>query len=510
MLVDFIQKQNLIEISYIDDNHNIAIKDILLKDGYYNYVKAEDFEESIPNLRSFYGHKIKKEPAKRFRNHNINEFINYDLKINYPEFFDEINKLRLPKPFSVDIEVLPTDENGYSHQTEALNPITSISITDDKLNSLQFIVKNENKPTIDESDNVIIRKYVQDILGKDFDKNLNIRVFETEREMLMTFLETIRKYFTSIIGWNFIGYDWTYIDNRCKRIGLDVKLASPKNKTKIKKIKPNRKNKSLDVSWSVNFPTHRIIADYMQMFKDSLIYNNLGSYSLDNISNTILHTGKVSYDGNLRTLYETNFLKFLAYGFVDTILVMMLHHKTKLYDVDFFESYMNKIPYLMISQNGISNALIYNQLREENRFLLTEEFNDYPKQHYPGGYVKLPIKKVINAVIGCDYSALYPNTMLTYGITPERYVDSIRINEQTKQPLNENELQKWLRYKNQNCILTPTGRIYAKNNDKNIEEYGLYLKIEKRKQDERAIFKKVKQNIYLNVLDKIEEKLKEI
>lgn len=513
MIIDLIQQRNSVEISYIDENNNIKIDDILLKNGYYKYVCAEEFEteDIVENLRSFKENKkIKRVPARRFKNHNINEFINFDLKRNHQDLYKELTALRIPLPFSVDIEVLPTDEHGYSHQTEALNPITSISITDINMGSLQFIVENPEHPTISDADLEVVNNKIKTLFGDSYQNfPIQVRVFKTEYEMLQTFLECIRKYFTSVIGWNFIGYDWTYIYHRCVNIGLDVRLASPKNQTKNKNIKANKKNKNSDGgNISIKMPTHRIIADYMQLFKEALIYNNLGSYSLDNIANDILGIGKISYAGNLRTLYKDDFLGFLAYGFVDTILVMLIHKKTKLYDVDFFESHLNKIPYLMISQNGISNALVYNQLRSENIFLPEQEFNEYPKQKYPGGYVKLPILKVVLAIIGVDYSALYPNEILTYGISPERYVDTIKINEVTKRPLNVTEEQKWFMYKQQNCILSPTGRIYSKNNAQGIEEYGLYPKIEERKQVERGIFKNIKKKIYLDILTKIDDKLK--
>jgi DNA polymerase elongation subunit (family B) len=33
-----------------------------------------------------------------------------------------------------------------------------------------------------------------------------------------------------MIGWNFIGFDWKYIYNRCKKIGIDVSRCSPSKK----------------------------------------------------------------------------------------------------------------------------------------------------------------------------------------------------------------------------------------------------------------------------------------
>jgi len=519
MIIDAIQNRDSVELSYIDKNNSICITDILLKDGYYKYVHAEEFETEkdgvVPNLRAFINNsKIKKIPSSRFSNLNLNEFINNDIPNMDSDLYSEITALRVPVPFSIDIEVLPTDEYGYSPQTEAKNPITSISITDINCGSLQFIVKNEDHVDITESDMEIIDNKIRNLLGDELYNKWNfktsIRVFDTEKEMIETFLECMRKYFTSIFGWNFIGYDWIYIYHRCLNLGIDVKLASPKNKTVNKNLNPNRKNKTNDTRINYKIPTHRIIQCYMTMFQSSLVFNNRGSYALSDVATDVLGVGKLGYSGNLRHFYKSDFLGFLAYGFIDTILVMLIHHKVKLYDVEFFESHMNKIPFLKISQNGISGAMIYNQLRSENKFLSEEEFSDAPKQKYPGGYVKMPTKKVIKACIGIDYSALYPNGILTYELSPERYVDTIIINPQTKLPLNAQQEQKWFRYKQMNCVLAPTGRVYSRNNSEGVEELGLYPKIEKRKQIERGIFKTIKnKDLFLDIMVNIDEKLKQ-
>lgn len=519
MIIDAIQNRDSVELSYIDNNNNIAITDILLRDGYYKYAYAEEFETErdgvVNNLRSFRnGSKLKKIPARRFSNLNFNEFINHDIPQINPELYKEITTLRVPVPFSIDIEVLPTDEHGYSKQTEALNPITSISITDIQCGSIQFIVKNPDHPEISDSEMEIIDNKIRTLVGDEIYNKWNlktaIRVFDTEKEMIETFLECMRKYFTSIFGWNFIGYDWLYIYNRCENLGIDVKFASPKNKTVNKSFNPNKKNKTNDTRINYKIPTHRIIQCYMNMFQTSLVFNNRGSYSLNDVASDILGIGKFAYTGNLRKLYKDDFLGFLAYGFIDTILVMLIHHKVKLYDVEFFESHMNKIPFLKISQNGISGAMIYNQLRSEGKFLSEEEFSDMPKQKYPGGYVKMPIRKIILSLLGLDYSALYPNGILTYELSPERYVDSIKVNPNTNMPLNDAEEQKWFKYRNMNCVLAPTGRIYSRNNADGVEEKGLYGKIEAKKQEERGIFKSIKnKDLFLGIMMEIDEKLKE-
>jgi DNA polymerase elongation subunit (family B) len=500
MIIDYTQnKDNNIDISYVNNVNQITVDNLLLNDSYYNYIECEEFDPNrIKDLTSFYGSFIKKEKAKFFSHHNINEFFNYDIPKNYPEYFKKFNTLNEVNPFSTDIEVLPTDRYGYSKSTEANNPVTSIQFTDKFLNSILFTVKNPLHPIINDIDMGYIDSIVSQTLGKhanDYAFEKAIRIFDTEIEMLQVFLECINKHFHLIMGWNFIEFDWQYIYYRCEKLGLDIKKASPIRKLTKKSIDINERTKI-----EYHIPSHRVISDYMFLFKDSLIYNNLGSYSLDSTAELILGLHKVKYEGNLRTLYDTDYLKFIAYGFVDPILVQLIHKSTNLLTVDFFQSYYTGVPYLRLSQNSISEALVYQELRETNQFLLETEKTNNPSRKYQGGYVKSPLKKIVGSVMGEDYGGLYPNSMITMGLSPEAKVDTISVNTDGF-PLNEIENQKWLNYKALGYSLSPMGRIYRKDKDY------LYTRIEKKLLKQRKIFKGHMEDIYLKQIPLIEKQI---
>jgi DNA polymerase elongation subunit (family B) len=500
MLIDYTQKKDSIEISYVNEAKNIVVENLPLKKGYYRYVACEDWDrDRIEGLRSFKANSaIKREPAKYFQNHNINEFFTRDLRDDYPEVYERTSQLNVPNPYSVDIETEITDKYGYSTPERAENRILSIAITDINLNSILFILKNPNQPTFGESDRLEIRGVIMNALGASFankyDYEFDIRVFDTEGEMLSVFAECVNKYFHSMIGWNIELFDWVWIINRMEKNGIDLRKMSPT----FRKITKRFKRKD-GTEVKVDFPAHRPVIDYMDQFKGSLIYNNLGSYSLDFVSELILKLKKVMYDGNLRKLYNEQYNRFCGYAFMDTILVMLNHKATNLYNVDFFESYFNNIPYAKISQNAISEALVYNELRPEGIFLLSSEFNTPVKRKYKGGYVKTPTKKQILAGAGLDFSGLYPNSMISMYLSPDGKVDSIEIDEDTWEPLNDREMQKWLKYKEMGYTLTPMGRIYDGTTDK------LFVRIEKKLIAQRKIFKGHAEDIYLNITPKLEK-----
>jgi len=497
MIIDFTQKKDSIDVSYVNENNQISIEEVILEDGYHNYAECDDHDPNkLTDLKSFKGSSIKIEKAKYFTHHNINEFFNQTLKNQKYSMF---NRLAIPNPFSFDIETDIDEINGYSDQKNPATGIRSISFTDQNLNSILFVVKNPNHPEFSETDKLYIQNIFQESLKEHYPKHAYetaIRVFDTEAEMLNVFLECMNKHFHLLIGMNCLDYDWQYIYYRCEKLGIDVKKASPTHKLS---------NKSIDINdhtrIELKIPTHRVIVDYQILFKNSLVYNNLGSYSLDNLAELILDLNKVTYSGNLKTLYDTDYLRFIAYAFIDTILVMLIHKITNLLTVDFFQSFYNNVPYQRLSQNSISEALVYNELRENGMFLLESEKNHNAQRPYAGGYVKAPTKKIVMSVFGLDFKALYPNGMITMGLSPEAKIDEIKTNV-FGFPANAEEERKWQKYKAMGYALSPMGRVY----DLNYE--ALYTRIEKKLLAQRGIFQGHMTDIYLIVLPRIEAEIK--
>ena len=55
------------------------------------------------------------------------------------------------------------------------------------------------------------------------------KYFPNEADMLIDFL-TFIKDIPALTGWNFVGYDWLYIINRCKLLSIEYSFISPTNK----------------------------------------------------------------------------------------------------------------------------------------------------------------------------------------------------------------------------------------------------------------------------------------
>jgi DNA polymerase elongation subunit (family B) len=508
MIIDFTQKKDGIDISYVNDSLNIDVVTVPLSRGYFKYVACESWEtDKIPNLMSFRGSHIKREQTNRFTHLNINEFFNIGLKEEHPQIHALVTKLNIPKCFSVDIETEITEEFGYSTQFKVENKILSISITDESCNTILFQLKNPAKPEISAEDLISIENMVQTALGDHTSAHkyeFKIRQFDSEYVMLKTFFELVAKFFHVQVGWNFTGFDWNWLVYRGMKLGISVELCSP-TKTVTKKTSTDKYGNKT----TTYLPDHRIIIDYMHLFKTSLKYNTLDSYSLSNVSQIILGLDKISYTGNLKVLYENEPNKFVAYAIIDTVILMLLHLKTNLFITDFFECYYNTMSFSKLAQNNISSALVYNELRGENIFLLESEFNKEAKRTYVGGYVKNPTKKRSESIGGWDYKALYPNSMITNGLTPENRVDKLAVSSKAGDVdiviTNEPDKLKWDAYKKLGYCITVMGNIYKMI--KGVD--GLYVRIEKKLLGQRNIFKEHGAEIYLDFMSKIDKLIEE-
>lgn len=498
MMTDFNINKSGIELSYVDQKNRIVVENVVLE--HYKYVECSEHDVSaIPGLKSFEGSAIRKEPAKYPTGHNRNEIFAKDIPMLYPDLAERMSLLNIPDPYSIDIEVPPTEEYGYSDEYLVQNPIASIAITDKNFNTLLFYVPDLTHKPITQADMIAMNNMVRSWLGKYanmYEMKTTVRAFTTEAEMLSVFLECINNYFHLSIGWNFLQYDWQYIYNRCIKIGINIKKCAPTGKFNKTNIEISDKT-----TIEVQTPTHRPIICYQTLFRESLVYNNLGSYSLDNISHIMLGIGKVDYDGNLRTLWLSDPVKFLAYNCVDTILVMLIHKASNLLMADFFQSYYINYPYSKITQNTISEGLVYSDLREQNIFLLESEYNHNEKRKYVGGFVKNPTKKIVGACMGIDAKSLYPNVIITMGLSPEAKVYAVVVDEMGI-PVGHTDMEIWLKYKATGHTLTPLGRIY-----KNDKIY-LYPRIELKLLKQRALFSSHQEDIYLNRKKQIIDELK--
>ena len=344
---------------------------------------------------------------------------------------DEIKLLRNLdnlKVQSIDIEVEVGDEFPTPEKAEMKITTIAIATTDRKV--LVLGTKALNFAEISK-----IEKRVKDYL-KDFgDWDFKYKHFDTEYNMLHTFMCNFMPTFSTIIGWNWFGFDWLYLVNRSKKLG----------------IKPEYASRSKRLLGNDNIPQHTSMFDYMDLYSKYEMKIVKESKKLDYLAGIALGVKKLTYNGTLQNLYENDFLKYVAYNAIDAALVVLIHEKQGYLNVPLTlgNDYMvsaNKV----ISPVAVTEHIWYFTLRESNK-VIADPFKEKVKKSYGGGYVKVPNVGIHNAVMANDYASLYPNVERTFCISPETFVGKFDSEEMIPK-----------KYKNDKYIITVNNCVFEK------------------------------------------------
>ena len=195
----------------------------------------------------------------------------------------------------------------------------------------------------------------------------NYAYIPDEVDMLKSFVKWFRKQkFDIVTGWNVKKFDIYYIINRIKIIegeGLENKL-SPINKVTY--------NKRWD---EYNIPGIAII-DYMELYKN-FTFVNLPSYSLNAVAKHELGDQKIDLDGQINTIYETNWNKFAEYNVQDVLLVEQLEQEKKFLELTISLCYQALIPLEKVfSSIAVHEGYIMNYLHQ-NKMVMSDRKKDH-------------------------------------------------------------------------------------------------------------------------------------
>jgi DNA polymerase elongation subunit (family B) len=341
-------------------------------------------------------------PVKKIRTYKLNKYRMVEiLATTDPEILAPIYEFNIPQKFYLDIETEIVD--GFPDAESAKTPITSISMVGGtKKNNITFGLKDLSPKEQARIENDVNKHF--ESIGKKF--TFKYVKFESEYDMLVTFFTKYIQRMPLLTGWNFIGYDWKYLINRCKKYGIDPGLSSPSGKLLGKN----------------QLPQHRLIVDYLEIYKkwDRLIKIK-ESNKLDYVGEAALGIKKFAYSGSLKELYEKDFEKFILYNAVDTNLVCCIDEKLQTLLTFLNLASISKVEInkafspIWITENLMSELF----LKRKRVFVWKEK--DQDQVHFEGAYVKEPEKGLHKFVACYDFASLYPNTMMQWGISPESY-----------------------------------------------------------------------------------------
>lgn len=332
---------------------------------------------------------------------------------------------RTVMPFDIEVE----SKNGLPDIHNPLDKITAISFKNPH-NSLFYIY------VLDEKNNLT------DISNGDS----VVRRFSSENALLNNFIDILTEINPTILtGWNIIpnndqklrisGFDVPYLYNRC------LKLFGRKRADNLSPINIV----SYDDYRERHFIAGRSCLDYLALYK-TFTYSEQPSYTLDNIGKAVVGRGKVEYDGDLNTLFQSDINKFIEYSLEDTRLIDDIDKKTNFIDLAIGVCHKGHVPYEDIynSSRWIDGA-IFTYLKKQN--IVAPNINRDKSKPYgsgnkaTGAFVKEPTPGRYEWLFDLDYTSLYPSIINSLNISPDTKIGKISNEWNPELHLNDKTIQ---------------------------------------------------------------------
>lgn len=243
-----------------------------------------------------------------------------------------------------------------------------------------------------------------------------------EIDLLKRFIEEWTLNYPDVItGWNVRGFDIPYLVNRITRLlgENEAKRLSPWGVIRPKEVTTFNRTYTVYELFGIS------TIDFIEIYrKYSPGGNSQENYKLDNIAYVELGERKLSYEGNLHTLYRDNYQRFIEYNIKDVELVERLEDKLKLIELALTLSYDNKCNYDdVFTQVRMWDVIIYNHLRKKKMVIPPIEKHN-KNAAYEGAYVKEPLLGMHDWVASFDLNSLYPHLIMQYNISPETLLET--------------------------------------------------------------------------------------
>lgn len=360
-------------------------------------------EQKYVQWKSFMHKPIRRQRVKSLPPTRLNECINY-----WGEPMQVIHELNMPETWYCDIEVDVTLD-GFPDAESAKNPINTIAITKFP-KTIVFGRKPLSQKEIKSIQNKL-RKYSK--YTKDYE--FEYRYFESEKDMIEAWIDFIMP-IPAVTGWNFLGYDWQYLYNRCKILNIDFDRVSPTRGWD--RFKVNRK-----ITVDVKVPRHKMIYDYMLVYIQwDRTVEIKESNSLDFVANAVLGVKKVKHEWGFIEFYKDHFEDYVFYNSVDTILVEQIDKQLNTANVwCMLASELKVDVYAAFSTIQPAEIVMSNFLYPEHKVVVASDEKP-EKEDYEGAFVWPTQPGIYKYIGGLDFASLYPSIIRQFNISCENFI----------------------------------------------------------------------------------------
>lgn len=358
---------------------------------------------------------------------DIKEFIE-DLP---PQTKDDLFGRYSPRVYTWDIET-EFDPQEKPDPMTAKFPITTISITNPEMNTMVLGYKDLENEKIEE-----IRNNIKDYLGgipfvkKNISKGSPVggfeyKKFDCEKDMLRWFCENIVAKVPILAGWNSDGFDQQYLTSRLQRYYEDISVSRMSCRRRVgskKVVSPFRPTDSTRIPT----PKHTVMIDLMDVIgtHDMTVLPIKDSMSLDWIANASLGVEKIKYDGDLNTLYDNDFQKYVLYNAIDSTLVQLIHRRFNTLSLMYNYANVCHIPIGECFGKILpAEALFFLEFHGQGKKVIYYPDRGVERGTLIGAYVREPNPGYYEFPCCFDFSGLYPTNICCFNLSVENYIGS--------------------------------------------------------------------------------------
>ena len=405
MLLDIIQDKSNLQVSYwgADGKTHIEIIKIPDEEQFVWLTSSKDKTDlKVKNVHNWNGKTVYKHRINPF-NEKLNRYRQYEILDSQPDDVKErIFSYNLPEIFFIDIE--NQQQEGKPNPEKPDKPVTVIGICCP--NDTVMVLSGGYNLTEKEQESI------QKRIDEHFEQvhrhfKFVFRYFKSEYDLLYFFFSMLIPKMAMMTGWNFEDYDWRYLYNRAKLLGIDPTLASP---TRI-------------LTGQVDRPAHVGLIDYLKAYK-KWTWNSNENYRLDTIGEKLCKIKKVQHSESLDDMLNNNFEKYVYYNAIDCCLVKLIHEACNALTCGLTTAWLGRIKAMdCFSTTYIPENLLRSSFYGEHKVLGVDPFaKKKVGEKYEGAFVKQPIPGLHKYCTCNDYASLYPSLMRQFNIGPETLV----------------------------------------------------------------------------------------
>ncbi len=308
-----------------------------------------------------------------------------------------------------DIEVDFDPERGYASPEDAFMPITAIAVYLQWLDTMICLAIPPKTLSMAEA-----KRQVEDMP--------DTMLFETESEMLDTFLDIIQDV-DVLSGWNSEGFDIPYTVNRVTKVLSKEDTRRFCLWEQFPKKREYEKFGKTAVTYDL---IGRVHLDSLELYR-KYTYEERHTYRLDAIGEMEIGENKTVYEGTLDQLYNNDFRRFIEYNRQDTALLDKLDKKLKF--LDLANTLAHECTVLLATTMGavaVTEQAIINEAHKRGMIVPNRIQREPGSEPAAGAYVAFPKKGIHEWIGSLDINSLYPSAIRALNMGPETIVGQLR------------------------------------------------------------------------------------